>query len=366
MLDFTSALYLGIRHPSWSLRPWSGLTAGVPAAFKPPAGAQAVEAAVARLQGCERALLASSTLHLFWDLFGVLARSPVTIFFDSGVYPVAKWGIERAAARGSPAHDFRHHDPAALRFLMGRRAQPNRTPVVVTDGVCPRCGRPAPLREYFKAAIERDGLVIVDDTQALGLLGASPDLVAPYGAGGGGSLRFHGLYGHDVSRGVVLVSSLAKAFGAPVAALSGGRAIVSRFGRLSETRAHSSPPSVAVIHAAEHALEVNRRHGDELRKRLAGLVRAFREGVFRAGLETEGGLFPVQTLRPHSAVDAVALDEMLARSGVRALLRRGRKGNGALLSFLITTGHLPEQIDRVVEVLGDAVRGTALSPLLRR
>jgi hypothetical protein len=30
MLDFTSALYLGFRHPNRSLRPWSQFTTGVP------------------------------------------------------------------------------------------------------------------------------------------------------------------------------------------------------------------------------------------------------------------------------------------------------------------------------------------------
>ena len=38
VLDFTSALYLGLRHPSSSLRPWSGLTTGKPAVLEPPRG----------------------------------------------------------------------------------------------------------------------------------------------------------------------------------------------------------------------------------------------------------------------------------------------------------------------------------------
>ena len=68
MLDFTSALYLGLRHPSPSLRPWPGLTTGKPAALQPAPGSAAIAGEFAALVGCERATPAASTLHLFWDL----------------------------------------------------------------------------------------------------------------------------------------------------------------------------------------------------------------------------------------------------------------------------------------------------------
>jgi 8-amino-7-oxononanoate synthase len=76
VLNFTSALYLGLRHPSWSLRPWAQLTTGAPAALAPPPGARMVADMLAALQGCERAALAPSTLHLFWDLFGMVGSRP--------------------------------------------------------------------------------------------------------------------------------------------------------------------------------------------------------------------------------------------------------------------------------------------------
>jgi 8-amino-7-oxononanoate synthase len=69
MLDFTSALYLGIRHPSRSLRPWSQFTTGKPAALELAPGAEAITTVLAELQGCERVTLLPSTLHLFFDLF---------------------------------------------------------------------------------------------------------------------------------------------------------------------------------------------------------------------------------------------------------------------------------------------------------
>jgi 8-amino-7-oxononanoate synthase len=72
VLDFTSALYLGMHHTTGALRPWRSLTTGRPAALAEPPGAAAVVNHLADLVGCERATLLPSTLHLFWDLFGRL------------------------------------------------------------------------------------------------------------------------------------------------------------------------------------------------------------------------------------------------------------------------------------------------------
>jgi 8-amino-7-oxononanoate synthase len=355
-VDFTSALYLGQWHGSASLRPWDQLTTGIPAALISPPGAPELAARLAQLQGCEQAVLGPSTLHLIWDLFGMLPCDRVVIYLDVGTYPVARWGVERAAARGVPVRTFPHHDPDALRRRMGADLRRGRRPLVVTDGSCPDCGRAAPLSAYLECVRSGGGRLILDDTQALGILGRSPRPTAPYGEGGGGSLRRSGVAGPDV----VAISSLAKGFGAPMAVLAGGNKLVSWFEAASETRAHSSPPSAAVIRAAEHALAVNGEWGDALRLRLAGLVARFRNLLEEVSLSAAGGLFPVQTLRPVAGVDAVALHGHLLRLGVRAVLRRGG-GTGKLVSFLITARHRPPEIDRAVEALILLMRGRKIA-----
>ncbi|NTU84446.1 MAG: pyridoxal phosphate-dependent aminotransferase family protein, partial [Chloroflexales bacterium] len=93
MLDFTSSLYLGLAHPSAALRPWSSLTTGRPAALLEPPGAATVAARLAAIQGREAAGLATSTLHLGWDLFGMLDGRTTAIFLDEGAYPVVRWGV---------------------------------------------------------------------------------------------------------------------------------------------------------------------------------------------------------------------------------------------------------------------------------
>ncbi|WP_338868800.1 aminotransferase class I/II-fold pyridoxal phosphate-dependent enzyme [Myxococcus stipitatus] len=349
MLDFTSALYLGLVHASRTLEPWEQLTLGAPAVLEEPACVARTERDLAELVGCERALLARSTLHVFWDVFSALEGRRVSLFWDDGAYPVAKWGIEVMAARGVPARGFHHHSPESLARRLRSSGQ-GRRPVVVCDGWCPGCGELAPLDAYLRVVRAHGGLLIVDDTQAVGVLGRRQRGMAQ-GVGGGGSLRWHGLEGPDL----VWCGSLAKALGVPMAAVAGDARWMARIEARGETRVHCSPPSVADLHAARRALLINRREGDVLRRALALRVAHFREQLRRAGLSSTGGLFPVQRMRIPLGVDSRRVHERLRRGGVRTVLQRSRCGPDVSVSFIVTTRHDTPELTHAVELLAEAL-----------
>jgi 8-amino-7-oxononanoate synthase len=342
MIDFTSSLYLGFRHPSDALEPWTSLTTGKPAALGTPALSTIVAKNLAKLQGCESATLLPSTLHLYFDLFEMLRRDDIRIFVDAGAYPIARWAVERAAARGVPVHRLPHFDPRAAREAI---ATPGTLrPVIVADGYCPSCGRAAPLETYLDGVAPRGGYVVLDDTQALGIWGEPAGPAHPYGRGGGGSVRRHGVR----SPRIILGSSLAKGFGAPLAALSGSAALVRRFERQSETRTHSSPPSLAVLDAAHRALALNAQHGDASRRRLAGLVRHFREGVETLGLRPPRSLFPVQELVPGNPL---RLRRRLEGRGINTAVVRGCDGGADKIVFVIRAEHRRSDIDHALAAI---------------
>jgi 8-amino-7-oxononanoate synthase len=355
MLDFSSALYLGLRHPSRSLHAWPALTTGRPAALETPANAIDVARELAALQGCERATLLPSTLHLFWDLFGFLAGERVRIYMDAGTYAVARWGVERAA-RKVAVRCFPHHDAAAAHELIARDERSGTRPIIVADGFCPRCGRGAPVARFLQCVERRGGKLVLDDTQALGLLGEGSEATAPYGNGGGGTLKWRGVSSPDVIAG----ASLAKALGVPLAVLCSSDPAVRRFELQSETRLHSSPPSLAALRAAERALAMNRHCGDQRRHYLAQLVARFRARLRQIDLTAQGGLFPVQTLDPVAGVSAETLHRLLLWRGIRTVLVRCCRGLGARVAFLFTALHQPAAIDRVTEALEDAMSGRAI------
>jgi 8-amino-7-oxononanoate synthase len=345
MIDFTSVLYLGMHHSHDTLRPWRQLTTGRPAALQSPAAAESVAQDISRLLGCEAAALGPSSPHLFWDLFNVLAVEPIAIYVDAGTYPIARWGIERVTAKGIAAITFPKHDPTSLRSALQRSS--GARPVVVTDGLCLLTGRPAPLADYAHLMRRYGGLLVVDDTQGFGLLGRKPSPSRPYGLDGAGTPAWHGLMGPDV----IIVNSLAKGFGAPLAVIGGGRRIIDLFKALSQTRVHCSPPSIAALRAAEAALAINAADGHVRRSRLIALVRSFRAGLRAIGLSAQGGLFPFQTLRAITGEDAIALHARLLREGVRAVLHRPASAATASISFVLTARHTTAVIADALRVL---------------
>lgn len=184
------------------------------------------------------------------------------------------------------------------------------------------------------------GWLVVDDTQAVGILGNFPGRRNPYGAGGGGSFRYHGIN----SPNVWTISSLAKAFGTPLTVVGASAENIGMFEEHSMTTVHCSPPSAALLHAAEYAVRRNRLAGDHLRNRLLRAVLRFRKEMGEAGLELRGGILPKQTLAPRHSRLAFELHDKLLATDVRAVLHRERRDEPAALSFLVTAEHSMDQI----------------------
>jgi 8-amino-7-oxononanoate synthase len=335
MLDFTSALYLGMRHPSRSLPGYDALTTGRPAVLGRPNVSTEVARRLSLLLGCERGVLARSTFHGLWDVLALLGGPEVTVLRDRAAYPITEWATMRAAAAGARVTDFRHHRSDDLARKLG--SFPGTRAVVVTDGWCPGCGRAAPLAEYAAVVAAHDGWLVVDDTQALGVLG-------PNGAGSLAQQRLD-------RRRVIVVSSLAKGFGVPITLIAGPVREIATIEQEGEHQTHSSPPTVPELHAAYRALRINEVCGDRLRARLADLVRRFRRLVRATGLAIRTALFPVQSIDIPTASAAAELSRELLRCGVQTVVQGARCRPGAGLTFVITARHRAVDIDRAARAL---------------
>ena len=349
MADFCSALYLGLSHPAWSLPDWPALTTGVPAALGAPVGGRPVAAGLAALAGTEAAILARSTLHASWDLIGALATSDTVVAIDAAAYPTAYWAAARAVGRRVPVIRFAHRSPEDLIRRLRRPGLAGRRSLVLTDGWCAGCNRPAPLPGLLRTVRGVGGLLIIDDTQALGVLGAAPSGREPFGRGGGGSLRWQ----HAGPAGIVVVASLAKAFGAPLAVVAGDEALVARLARPEGTRVHSSPPTAADLAAARRALRVTAYDGDARRRWLAQRVDELRTAARSSGFDLVGDPFPVVSL---AAADPGRVAVELRQRGVRALVQRPACLAAPVLTFLLRADHTVADTARVAAALADLQR----------
>lgn len=350
MLDFSAALYLGFRHPASSLGAWTALTSGRPAVLAQPPLVHRVAADLSELVGAESSLLSPSTLHAFWDLYTTIGNRETNVLLDASAYPVSRWGVHRAARSGGRILRFAHHDPMQVKELLARGGRGRWA--LVTDGYCPDCGRVAPLGAYVTLLEARGGLLIVDDTQALGVLGRRPGRDSPYGDGGGGSLAFHGL---EPGPSVVTVSSLSKGFGVPIAVTSAWPELIGAVARAGVTRVHSSPPSMPHLLAARRAAMRNRRIGDRARRRLANLVDRLRGGLAGLGLRLVDTMFPVQVLPVRDAVTARALHDRLQTRGVRIVPIQRRCRRGFALAVIVTAAHDLSDVAGLVTAVSDVM-----------
>lgn len=201
--------------------------------------------------------------------------------------------------------------------------------------------------------------MVVDDTQALGILGELPEPSLPWGRGGGASVRHQRLPDSNV----VWVASLAKAFSAPLAALLGPSEILNAFRDRALTRVHCSGPSEASIAAGLAALRRNAREGERRRRCLAERITEFR-GVLRGlSIPVAGGLFPYQTVLVERAE---AAHEYLAERGLQAVLHRPGANAPACLSFLLRADQKPEDIQRCAQALGNWQQGHRRDRYVRR
>ncbi|MGO4328652.1 aminotransferase class I/II-fold pyridoxal phosphate-dependent enzyme [Cupriavidus sp. 2TAF22] len=358
MVDFASALYLGLAHPASRIGGFAALTTGMPAALgaSPQAGRLALQAAA--LQGSEAGLVAPSTLHLAIDVFDRLARTHVLIA-DDALYPVMRWGLERVAGLGTPVSWFAHADLAGMlaRLRRMRQRHPARAPAVITDATR-REGAVVPLARYLAPVAACGGVLVVDHSQVLGLLGRQPSARHPWGHGGGGILRYAGL---GAAQPVLLLASWAKAFGAPLASLCGPAALIAEIARDGPTQSHCSAASEAALLAGLDALATNRREGDALRLRLLQRVHHLRAGLHwlaRAALpDLQATLptHPMQQIWLGAPERTLALHAELRAGGFRTALLRRPEGR-YVLAVIVRASHGIDEIDALLATMATLVR----------
>jgi len=339
MLDFISSAYLGLRHPGTSLGAWTTLTTARPAALGGALLADAAARQVAALQGREYGLSGPSTLHLAVDVITATLPQGAEVHWDAHLYPVLRCAIQ-LTSRGQclPAHDA----SALIRELAGGG---KASPVMVTDGYCVECGRSAPLSAYLAALQPRGGILIVDDTQAVGLFGAPG--AGPFGDGGGGSPRAHSI---GTAAPMIVLASLGKAFGVPMAVVSGPARLLEPLREGGFSRQHCSPPSIPAARAALRAVHANAADGALRRERLSQSLRRFRARCRQFDVPVYYAFHPVQSVCLSRTDDPLSLARAARVSGLALAPCRGLGGK-PLLRLVVTAQHLPEEVDEAVAIL---------------
>lgn len=331
--DFTSALFLALRHPSTALAPWRRLTAGQPAAARPVVSSTA-ENRYARLVGASAAVSSRSALHALIDVLSVLVPPGGNVLVDEHAYPIGFWAAATVSLKGGQVITYRHHQAEHARSLCRR----GRVSVVLTDGWCGSCNRPAPLSDLDQIASGHGARLVVDDSLAVGVLG--PRSHAGFGCGGAGTA---GWLGHP-SRRLVTVSSLAKAFGAPLAMISGPAKVVTAVRHNGPARMHGSGPTAADAAALAVAMSLPAALLQRRRDALWRNTMWVRCAVSQHGAVPIGLPFPVVLV--DGLTDPLLAARSLRHSGVGSLVvrRRCQPAAPSALALLVRSDHRPADL----------------------
>jgi glycine C-acetyltransferase len=196
---------------------------------------------------------------------------------------------------------YKHADLDDLRAKLAANMAAKRR-IVWSDGVFSMEGSIAPLPDLVQLCREHDAILVIDDSHATGVLGAT----------GRGTAEHFGLLG-EVD---VITSTLGKALGGAAGGfVAGSSALCDYLTQRSRPQLFSNalPPTVAA--SALAAVEFIEQHPDRV-QRLRDNARYFREHISEAGFKPLAGETPIIPIIVGETSAAIQMSDALLDEGV--------------------------------------------------
>jgi len=307
-----------------------------------------LEAALARFAGTEAALSYVSAWNANEALTPSLVREGDFVISDALNHASIIDSIRLAkAATKCTTGVYRHADMDHLREqLRAHRAAPRK--VIWTDGVFSMEGSIARLPDILQIAREEGAVVVMDDSHASGVLGAT----------GRGTAEHFGVLG-EVD---IITSTLGKALGGAAGGfIAGSAALCDILTQRSRPQLFSNalPPTVAASSLA--AVELTLAQPERVR-RLQENARYFRAAIQEAGFAPLPGETPIVPIIVGDTAFAIRMSELLLDRGVFVtgfgfpVVPKGE----ARLRCQISAAHTRDDLDAVVAAFKDAGRVAGL------
>ena len=301
-----------------------------------------LEGRIARFLGMEDAILYSSCFDANGGLFETLLGPEDAIISDELNHASIIDGVRLCKAK---RYRYKNNDMADLRRqLEDARACGCKKIMIATDGVFSMDGYIANLRAICDLADEFDALTMVDDSHAVGFMGAH----------GRGTPEFCGVEGR--------IDILTGTFGKALGGASGGytaahREIVELLRQRSRPYLFSNTVAPAICAATLKTLDLLET-STELRDRVHENARYFRSEMEKLGFDLLPGEHPI--------VPVMLYDPRVAQEFSRRMLDKGvyvvgfcypvvPKGRDRIRTQ-ISAGHTREDLDFAVRCFGEVKR----------
>ncbi|CFQ97961.1 glycine C-acetyltransferase [Yersinia enterocolitica] len=294
-----------------------------------------LEQKLASFLGMEDAILYSSCFDANGGLFETLLGPEDAIISDALNHASIIDGVRLCKAK---RYRYANNDMSELKTQLEQaKADGARHIMIATDGVFSMDGVIANLKGVCDLADEYQALVMVDDSHAVGFVGAN----------GRGTHE----YCEVMDRVDIITGTLGKALGGASGGYTAGRKeVVEWLRQRSRPYLFSNSLAPAIVAASIEVLSLL-EDGAELRDRLWSNARLFREKMSAVGFTLAGA--------DHAIIPVMLGDATLAQEFANALLKEGIYVTGffypvvpkgqARIRTQMSADHTPEQVERAVE-----------------
>jgi len=260
-----------------------------------------LEERISEFLGTEDTILYSSCFDANTGLFETILDENDAVISDELNHASIIDGIRLCKAQ---RFRYANNDMADLERCL-KQAQGARHRLIATDGVFSMDGVIADLPSICELADRYDALVMVDDSHAVGFIGAN----------GGGTPDHFGVR----DRVDIVTGTLGKALGGASGGYTSGRAeIVEYLRQRSRPYLFSNSVAPSIVTAAAAVLE-RLVSGGELRAKLRENTEFFRSEMTRLGFDVLPGTHPIVPVMIGDASRAARLSELLFAEGVYAV-----------------------------------------------
>jgi len=301
---------------------------------------EALEHRIAAYVGMEAAILFAACFDANGAVFEPLFGEQDAIVSDALNHASIIDGVRLSKAK---RYRFANGDMDDLETqLKAARGAGARRVIIVTDGVFSMDGYFARLADIRKLADAHDALIMVDDCHATGFIG-------PQGRG------------TPARAGVkvdILTGTLGKALGGSAGGyIAAAKPVVDLMRQRARPYLFSNALPPAIVGASLKAIDMA-EEGDDLRARLFGNARRFREGMAKAGFTLLAGEHPIIPVMLGEAKLAQDLAARLYEKGVYVsgfffpVVPKGQ----ARIRTQMSAAHAPEDIDAAISAFTEAGR----------
>lgn len=293
---------------------------------------------LAQFLGMDDAILYSSCFDANGGLFETLLGAEDAVISDELNHASIIDGVRLSKAQ---RYRYTNRDMGNLEAQL-EAAKGARFRMIATDGVFSMDGTIAPLADICRLAEKHDALVMVDDSHAVGFMGAN----------GRGTHEHTG----TMSRVDILTGTLGKALGGASGGYTAGpKAVIDLLRQRSRPYLFSNSLPPAVVAASIESLKIL-ASSQELPQRLRSNTAFFRQRMTEFGLDILPGEHPIVPVMIGDAARAARMAEYLLKEGIYVVafsypvVPEGK----ARIRIQVSAAHTQEQLAHAAELFHQA------------